>query len=189
MARKWKTYVDPITKEKRKLIGFWWQKAGAQRILQSLENRTGSWTASAVQKRESPDKSDSRDQASSLFVLDKLATHLTDGEALRALYTAPRASASQATITAAAVALRVQQDTEITALVNDVSSPVKESDRITLAQHCELSPTELNLYKEFLRAHDAALCHFLFDICAELVCRFLNAERVQKLNASTPNKL
>ena len=119
-------------------------------------------------------------------MLDKLATHLTDGEALRALYTAPRASASQATITAAAVALRVQQDNEITALVNDGSSPVKEADRITLAQYCELSPTELNLYKEFVRVYDAALCHFLFDICADRVCRFLNAERVQKLNASTP---
>ena len=55
MARKWKTYVDPITKEKRKLIDFWWQKAGAQRILQSLENCTESWTTSAVQKRESLD--------------------------------------------------------------------------------------------------------------------------------------
>ena len=42
MARKWKTYVDPVTKEKRKLIDFWWQKAGAQRILQSLENCTES---------------------------------------------------------------------------------------------------------------------------------------------------
>jgi hypothetical protein len=80
MARKWKTYVDPVTKEKRKLIDFWWQKAGAQRILQSLGNSTGSWTTSAVQKRESLDKSDSRDQASSLFMLDKLAIHLTDGE-------------------------------------------------------------------------------------------------------------
>ena len=58
MARKWKTHVDPITKEKRKLIDFWWQKAGAQRILQSLENCTESWTTSAVQKRESLDKSD-----------------------------------------------------------------------------------------------------------------------------------
>jgi hypothetical protein len=81
MARKWKTYVDPITKEKRKLI--------------TKENCTESWTTSAAQKRESLDKSDSRDQASSLFVLDKLATHLTNGEALRALYTAPRASANQ----------------------------------------------------------------------------------------------
>ena len=186
MARKWKTYVDPITKEKRKLIDFWWQKAGAQRILQSLENCTESWTTSAVQKRESLDKSDSRDQASSLFMLDKLATHLTDGEALRALYTAPRASASQATINAAAANLVIQQDAEITNLVNDPASPVQESDRIALAQHCELSPTELNLYKEFVRVHDAALCHFLFDICADRVCRFPNAERVQKLNASTP---
>ena len=37
-----------------------------------------------------------------------------------------------------------------------------------------------------MRVYDTALCHFLFEIVADRVGRFLNAERVQKLNASTP---
>ena len=189
IARKWVQYVDPVTKQRRQKIDFWWQKAGAQRILTSLENCTESWTTSAVQKRESLDKSDSRDQASSLFMLDKFATHLADADILRALYVPPRASASQATIVAAASALVIAQDQAITALVADANSPVVESDRITLAQHCELTAVELNLYKEFVRVHDAAPCHFLFDIVADRVSRFLNAERVQKLNAASPATL
>ena len=179
-------YVDPITKMKRQKVDFWWQKAGAQRILVSLENCTESWTTSAVQKRESLDKSDSRDQASSLFMLDKFAAHLANAEILRALYVAPRASASAATVLAAASALALAQDAAISALVADVNSPVVESDRIALAQYCELTGSELNLYKEFVRVYDTALCHFLFDIVADRVGRFLNAERVQKLNGITP---
>jgi hypothetical protein len=80
------------------------------------------------------------------------------GSMRRALYSPPRASASQATIVAAASALVIAQDAAITALVADALSPVVESDRITLAQHCELTASELNLYKESVRVYDTSLC-------------------------------
>ena len=185
-VNKWKNRVHPTTKARTLVIDFAWERASANRILDSLQTHTHKWTLSTVKKREAFDRADNSDSAQSLFVLDRFALRLADAETLRGLRAAPAAGADAAAQAAAAVALRTRQEARVATWIADVANPVTLADKSALLTACELTPQELVVYKEFVRVYDASLCHFLPGCCTVKVRRFLNAERIQAENLAVP---
>jgi hypothetical protein len=160
-VNKLKNRLHPTTKARVLMIDFAWERASANRILDSLQTHTHKWTLSAVKKREAFDRADDSDSAKSLFVLDRFALRLADAETLRGLRAAPAAGADAAAQAAAAVALRTRQEARVATWIADVANPVVLTDKPALLTACELAPQELVVHKEFVRVHDASLCHFL----------------------------
>jgi hypothetical protein len=148
---------------------------------------TSDWTTKTVTRREVLDNSDKTDSAKSLFVLDSWGDPLvTNGETLRALRRAPAADANAAALEVARLALVTRQQARIDTWVADAGNPVVETDRLKLTIYCDLSAGEVEIYKEYVRVYDAALCHFFPDICELQVRRYLHAERVKAANATRP---
>ena len=125
------------------MIDFAWERASANRILDSLQTHTHKWTLSTVKKREAFDRADNSDSAQSLFVLDRFALRLADAETLRGLRAAPAAGADAAAQAAAAVALRTRQEARVATWIADVAKPVVLTDKPALLTACELAPQEL----------------------------------------------
>ena len=182
----WINKTHPTTKKPQILLNFKWQTAPALRILASFLMHTSDWTTKTVTRREVLDNSDKTDSAKSLFVLDSWGDPLvTNDETLRALRRAPAADANAAALEVARLALVARQQARIDTWVADAGNVVVETDRLKLTIYCDLSAGEVEIYKEYVRVYDAALCHFFPDICELQVRRYLHAERVKAANAAT----
>ena len=83
--QKWKLRIHPETKQVTKLIGFDWQRVGAQRIIVSFCTYVQEWTLNVVKKREALDKRDISDNAHSLFAVDPDGIFYASAVILRAL--------------------------------------------------------------------------------------------------------
>jgi hypothetical protein len=156
----WKNRIHPESKKAQKLIDFEWQRVGAERIIISFETYVHDWTLKTVKKREALDKTDNRDQAQSLFAIDRNGDYLTDGTALRVLRVAPAPTATPNQIALAGAATRAAQASAITALVADVNSVIVASDRPVLMSYCNLTPGEFIIFQIYLDVFDRARSHF-----------------------------
>ena len=177
-----------IAKAGTVLLNFKWEKPPAEEIIDSLELHTNDYVVTAVKRREALDKTDNQNSAQALFALNRTNLHEVDAEVMRGYRTAPAPNANQAALTIAAAALETRQQARITTLAADAASAVVEADRSALTLYCSLSIGELSVYREFVRARDAALCHFLFYICEPDLMRYLNAERIKADAAGAPLK-
>ena len=86
---KWKNRIHPDTKKPQLMIGFDWQRVGAERIIQSFESHVRDWTINCVKKREALDKRDVSDHAHSLFAVDPNGKYTPYVRQLRALLQTP----------------------------------------------------------------------------------------------------
>ena len=112
------------------------------------------------------DKAGNRDHAQSLIASYPSGVHLVDGTTLRALRMVPAANASANQILFAAAGTRTAQDLTMTAMINDVNSPVQLSDRPLLTSYCNLIAEILRFFRVLSTCsilHDVILFSILYQ--------------------------
>jgi hypothetical protein len=180
---KWKTRIHPDTKKPQLMIGFDWQRVGAERIIQSFESHVRDWTINCVKKREALDKRDVSDHAHSLFAVDPNGKYMPYVLQLRALLQTPTQQNPTANQVAVAAGMTLlAQNQQIATFVNDPATPIGTQDESHLRAFCKLTTLEWDIYRHFVDVYDSARCHFFFDIINEEMSRFLNAERIASVN-------
>jgi hypothetical protein len=115
-----------------------------------------------VKQRSTCDSDSKTNNAPTLFTLDAFGHLLELGEELRVL----RASNDKDS-DADADGANTRQKQKIgtwVAATTGASKHVAETDRPALELHCTVKANELTQVKELVRAHDAALCHNVYDI-------------------------
>ena len=185
--QKWVSYIDKETKLPRELLMFDWQRTYGSLFLDSIETYTHEWTLQSVKRREAFDKQDTRDQAQSLFTLDRNGEHRTNGRLLfdlRVLPAAPNPTVNA--LAALEAALVVAQTAAIDLRIADANDPVVEANRTILNSYGQLTAIEFGIFDEYRRVYDAAMCHFLFKVISPQVKRFLNAARITAAAATVP---
>ena len=184
--QKWVSFLDPRTKLPRELLMFDWQRTYGGLFLDSIETYTHEWTLYTVKRREAFDKQDTRDQAQSLFTLDRDGLHRANGRILYDLRPLPGANPTANALAALEAALVVAQTAAIDARIADVNDPVVEASRTILSSYGQLTNIEFGIFDEYRRVYDAAMCHFLFKVISPQVKRFLNAARITAAAAQNP---